>query len=351
LRAIVFADAHTHNYQSHSVTLPSGNNSRLEDGLNAIAQVESYAKSHGIELILFLGDVFQARGLVSVSVFNQTFEAYERLSKVAELVMVVGNHDLASMYGNIHSIQTFSRFAEVIDTPRTVRKLGIDFCGIPFSSNAEEVKAHIKEFASGPNPKVLLLHQGIDGAFALGDITLYESLKKEDLLWRNFEYVFSGHYHMRQWLGLNIMYPGCLYPLTFADVNDPKGFLDVNFRNHTVKFVEVKAPKFVSVEWKDFKDGKPEIWEAIEGNIVKVYVRDGTNIDEVKQTVLAVKPSSLVVEVEKPVSFQKRTELSIAMGTDELIEQYVKSDVVPTEGYNKEELIKVGREIVRAVGQ
>ena len=351
MRALIFADSHLHNYQQHSVVLPNGNNSRLQDGLDAIQQIETYAKAYSIELIIFVGDVFQSRGLVSVSVFNQTFEAFERLSKVAELLMVVGNHDLASMFGNVHSIKTFSRFAEVIDEPRAVKKLGIDFCGIPFSNRAEDVREIIKQMAERPNPKVLLLHQGIDGAFALGDITLYESLKKDDLMWRNFEYVFSGHYHMRQWLGFNSMYIGCTYPLTFADVGNKKGFLDVNFRNKTVKFVEVNAPKFVHVEWKDFKEGKSNVWDAIEGNIVKVFVRDGTNIEEVKQTFAAVKPRSIVVEVEKPISFQKRTELSISMGTDELIEKYVRSDVVNVEGFDVEELIKVGREIVRTSEQ
>lgn len=347
MRAILFADTHTHNYQSHSVILPNGNNSRLQDGLFAIQQVEVYAKAYGIELILFLGDVFRARGLVSVSVFNQSFEAFERLSKVARLVMLVGNHDLASMYNNIHSVKTFSRFAEIIDEPRVVKELGINFCGIPFNSRAEEVKESIKQMAGQPNPKVLLLHQGIDGASALGDITLYESLKKDDLMWRDFEYVFAGHYHMRQWLGFNSMYVGCLYPLTFADLGSPKGFLDVNFRNKTIKFIEVTAPKFVHVEWKDFKDGKPAVWDSIEGNIVKVFVHDGTNIEEVKQTMMAIKPLSLVVEVERPTTFQKRTEMSITMSEDELIERYVRSDVVSVEGLDAEELIRVGREIVR----
>jgi DNA repair exonuclease SbcCD nuclease subunit len=351
LRAIVFADAHLHNYQSHSVVLANGNNSRLEDGLNAIKQIETYAKAYNIELIIFLGDVFQQRGLVSINVFNQTYDAFERLSQIAELIMVVGNHDLASMYGNVHSVKTFSRFAEVIDTPRSFKTQGIDFCGIPFSSNAETVKNAIKEMSERSNPKVLLLHQGIDGAFALGDVALYESLKKEDLMWRNFAYVFAGHYHMRQWLGLNSMYVGCLYPLTFADAGDPKGFLDVNFRTNTVKFIEIQAPKFVNMEWTDFKAGKPDIWQNIEGNIVKVFVRDQTNIEEVKQSILAIHPTSLVVEVDKPISYQKRAELSISDGTDVLIEKYVKSDVVNIEGYNLEELVKVGREIVRVTGQ
>jgi hypothetical protein len=147
------------------------------------------------------------------------------------------------------------------------------------------------------------------------------------------------------------MYVGSLYPLTFADVNDPKGFLDVNFRNNTVKFIETNAPKFVYIEWADFKAGKPEVWQGIENNIVKVFVRDQTNVEEVKRTVLAIKPRSLVIEVDKPISYQKRTELSISDGTDVLIEKYVKSDVVNIEGYNLEELIKIGREIVRVTGQ
>ena len=350
MRAIIFADPHLHNYQSHSTILPDGRNSRLVDGLNAIDQVKDYARGHGIELVIMLGDLFQTRGLVNVGVFNQAHESMRQMSEHSEEILVVGNHDLASMYGNVHSIKTFNRFAEVVDEPRVIRKLGIDFCCIPFSSRAEEVRETIKEMSQRPNPKVLLLHQGIDGAYALGDIVLQESLTKEDLCWRDFDFVFAGHYHMRQWLGYNSMYPGCLYPLTFADANQPRGFLDVNFRNRTVKFVEVKAPKFITIEWADFKEGNPNVWDRVEGNIVKVFVRDGTNIEDVKQTINAIKPQSLVVEVDKPISFQKRTELSISMGTDELVEKYVRSDVIDTEMFDEEELIRIGREIVRGAG-
>jgi len=350
MRALILADLHLHNYQSHSVILQDGRNSRLVDGLNSLEQVHDYARGHGIELIIILGDIFQQRGLVNVGIFNQAHESLSRMSKTSELLLVVGNHDLASMYGNVHSSETFKEFATVADVPQVVRKLGIDFCCVPFSSKAEEVRETIKEMSQRPNPKVLLLHQGIDGAYALGDVVLQESLTKEDLCWWDFDFVFAGHYHMRQWLGYNSLYPGCLYPLTFADANQPRGFLDVNFRNRTAKFVETKAPRFVTIEWSDFKDGHPDVWDKVEGNIVKVFVRDGTNMEEVKQTVGAINPQSLVVEIDRPVSFQKRTELSISMGTDELVEKYVHSAEVDTEMFDDEELVRIGREIVRSAG-
>lgn len=349
LRALVFSDPHHHNWQQHSTVDDRGLNSRLLDSLNAVDQVRRHAVANSIPLVICLGDVFHSRGLVSVSVFNQVYQAYKSLSEVADLMILVGNHDYAALNGNVHSTQTFSSFATVIDEPGSHRVGGVDFCAVPYRENPHIVVKSIQQMAERSNPKVLLLHQGISGGMTSAyPVVLDRGIQRDDLRWWDFKFVFLGHYHVRQWLGRNSLYAGSLYPQSFGDVGLPKGFLDVDFGSDTVDFIETRGvPQFVRVEWEDVKAGVHEVWAAMSGNIVHVTVRDRTPVDEVKDTVRKSDPRSFIVEIQRQKEESKRrTDLDVSMSLNEMVDRYVQSGLADTEDYEIDRLVSVGKDIV-----
>lgn len=347
IRFVAFSDAHFNAWASHSVTLSSGINSRLQDGLDCLQELTDYVVREHIPLVVFCGDLFHTRGTIQVRTFNETYNAISELARYCTIILIPGNHDQANREGDVHSIETIKKVGHVLDTPSSVKVGQLEVCGHPFTLDVESLKHHIIDFSAKPGEKVLILHQGVAGGFATSDYIPPEELGREDLRWWDFKYVLLGHYHQRQYLGYNSLYVGSFYAHNFNDVGQAKGFLDVDTSRNIIRFIPTHAPTFQDINWKLFVDGDPETWSRLRGNIVRVTVPHGVGVDEVKTLLGNADVRGIVSQPQHELTNDIRVELSPSDPITKMIEDYVNSGVQDACECETHTLIRVGQEIVK----
>jgi hypothetical protein len=93
-------------------------------------------------------------------------------------------------------------------------------------------------------------------------------------LFQRYEKVLSGHFHCKQDKD-NIYYLGTQYQITFADLDDPKGFHILDTETRELEFIENPFRMFHTVKYND-KEGPIELEELdfsyMNGCYVKVFV-------------------------------------------------------------------------------
>jgi metallophosphoesterase superfamily enzyme len=68
----------------------------LEDVGRLMSYIEEICLGNKVDRIVFLGDQHHHHGVMHVKVVKFWTDAIQRLSKLAEVVLMVGNHDLAN---------------------------------------------------------------------------------------------------------------------------------------------------------------------------------------------------------------------------------------------------------------
>src|SRR4051812_7811029 len=96
LRKILkFSDVHLHNYK----TFNNRDKSRLDVGLDIVREIYRYANEHGIDVLCFAGDWFNAQGDIPAIVVNRSvsliLEMADKYPHI-ECYAISGNHDHSS---------------------------------------------------------------------------------------------------------------------------------------------------------------------------------------------------------------------------------------------------------------
>ena len=90
-------------------------------------------------------------------------------------------------------------------------------------------------------------------------------------LFNRYEQVYSGHFHCRQEKD-NIYYFGTQYQITFADLNDTKGFHVLDTDTRELEFIENPFKMFHTLSYND-KDGPIDV-DALDVSYLKdTYVK------------------------------------------------------------------------------
>jgi len=325
-------------------------NSRLKNGLDAFDQLISYVEEHKIPVVTFSGDLFHSRGVIQVQTWNEVLRRMKILSRICSIVLVPGNHDQATIIGEVHALEALKELDNiyVLDTPSHVVLEGVTYCGMPYTKDVTTSCAQIESLTSLPNPKVLLLHQGVAGAFATPGFSPDSDLTKEMLLSDQFTYVLLGDYHMRQFLSANAFYVGALWPHNFNDVGSPKGFVDVNIEEDTISFIESLAPRFVDIDLTKLAEDANE-WAKVKGNIVRVRVPEGSNVVQIRERLLAAEPFSIAIDIQRKTSAVERIRIESAASLEEAAVRFLESPHVDKKGLDESRLRTLGVEYLSKV--
>jgi DNA repair exonuclease SbcCD nuclease subunit len=198
------------------------------------------------DILVHGGDVFD-RSSVAPSVAYQAFEPLRRVAERGVPVFIVpGNHERSRL--------PHARFAphdqiHVFAAPRTiavaVRGLTIALAGFPYERR--DVRTTFGERlertawrGETPTVRVLCVHHCVEGAtVGPGDYvftTAADVIRARDLP-REFAAVLSGHIHRhqvlttdlaRQPLPTPVLYPGSIERTSFAEMDEPKGYIMVH---------------------------------------------------------------------------------------------------------------------------
>lgn len=233
-RAAVFTDIHfgmRQNSKAHN-----------EDCAAYVKWFCETARKHDCDTAIFMGDWHHHRATVNVSTLNYTVDAVNHISKNFErFFFIPGNHDLYY---------------------REKRDLN----SVPFLKNLKNVILVNDVYTEGETSLVPWLvgdewtkMRKLDSRYVFGHFEL-PSFKMNAMVempdhgglnsghFPNQEYVFSGHFHLRQQRG-NVHYTGNAFPHNFADAwDDDRGMMILDWGSSPQYIAWPNAPKFRTIE-------------------------------------------------------------------------------------------------------
>lgn len=275
--------------------------------------------------LFFLGDLFDNRISLDLTVINLAVEIFEELTKYIECHILLGNHDQRMMKDpTINGIATIRNISNLYtySAPTTLDINGIKIGIMPWlSSKDEEIK-------------VLKSFNGYDYVFCHSDLNgcrtqLYPTrpINKNLLEIEDFSgigRVFSGHIHIRQTIN-NFTFVGCPYHLDRNDVGNIKGIHVINLKNKKEFFIENDfSPEFIKISLKeptDLEKLKTEI------NNEKINYIDL----EISKTLLLNNPK-IKLEIDK---LQNKNRISSIEMLNDIIEQEKVNETIKKNIKNK----------------
>lgn len=265
MRILVFSDLHAHAFRPYSEVLPNGRNSRLQDILDILEQIYLACKVLSVDGVVFGGDLFHARSVISVATFNDVYEAIAKIKNIVKFfVMLVGNHDQSNKLGTIHSTKTFNAVVDVIDKPRwytgVTETEAINILALPFTDYKDDLVGMIEEQTTKPvleslepGRRMMLGHFGVSGAEPGANFVLVspDLITLPQLKPNLFDEIFLGHYHKSQELLNNARYIGATHQHNWGDAEQIRGVwiwdTDRTGKYSIASQLQLKAPKFVRV--------------------------------------------------------------------------------------------------------
>ena len=360
MKILIFSDLHIHPHKRSS--------ERLEDCLKALDWVFASAKERGIKNIVFLGDLFHDRQKIDVLAYQKTFDIFSRNLEGSgiKLTLLLGNHDLWHYQRlDISSVNPLRALpgVRVVDEPSVVRLSeggeGFFMGFLPYTHNPiEDLKKVEKEWAKAAqadSTKVLGGHIAVDGATwnvrhgTLSDVVVEhegDMVKVGPDIFRKWDRVFLGHYHIPQKMDEKVEYVGSPLQLSFGEADQDKHIVAYDTSDDSVEYIDNDfSPKHLII-------GEDEIEEAdLKGNFVRLEVDDmtGSRMHKVRQEMVEARGvSSLEIKQrQRNETHIIQDAKSIMKNEDEMIEKYVEQ--AAPEGLDRETLVKIGTDICHRV--
>jgi exonuclease SbcD len=228
-----------------------GRRRRGFDFLANYATALAPAFSGDVDLVIHGGDVFN-RSAPHASIAHAAYEPLKRVADLGIPVFVVpGNHERSRLP---HSPLLVHRNIHIFDVPRTfVAEVGgtrVALSGFPYER--DDVRATFTDLVErtrwrecGDARRLLCIHHCVEGAtVGPGNFTFTTAsdvVRARDVS-RSFSAVLSGHIHRHQVLTADldgrplaapILYPGSIERTSFAEMDEPKGFMMVELDGRT----------------------------------------------------------------------------------------------------------------------
>jgi len=296
IRVLHFADSHIGMENYGGIDAKSGLNQRVVDFLRRMDEIVAYARDHDADLIIFAGDAFKNRKPEPTLQREFAYRITD-LAKIAPVVLLVGNHDLATAAAKASSIDIY----HTLDVPNVW--VGMDYEGRVIHTKRGDVfvatapypvRARLLERDSGDDanplrslkdvdeqiqgvmdsildglaqeadahgdmPRLLTGHFAVSGAIPGAERALMLGrdidVPKRSVADDRWDYVALGHIHKHQNLthGLldapPVVYSGSIERIDFGEEKDPKGFCWVELAREETRwqFVELNARRFVTI--------------------------------------------------------------------------------------------------------
>lgn len=244
-----------------------------------------------IKDILFLGDFFDNRTEISVQTIHIASQIIEKF-KNFNLFMIIGNHD--AYYKNrsdVHSLGLVRGYENItlIDKNLEFESFNKRVLMVPWNS---DIPNNTYDYIFG--------HFEIQ-TFKMNNYTVCNhGLNPLDMLTKNTNAVFSGHFHNRNSKKYNegsIHYVGSCFPLDFSDEANVKGYHILDIETGTLDFFENKvSPNFVKVYISKIKSLDVD---SIKNNIVKLVVDEeveDAKLEKVTNIINKLKPWQLTID-------------------------------------------------------
>ena len=200
------------------------------------------------DIIVHLGDLFDNRNIVPIDLLNYGMSVVEKISEIAPLHILVGNHDCwHKSSSDITTIKPFKYIPNVFiyDKPTKIRFGELDLLMMPFIENKKDQIEVIKD---NMDCHYLFCHSDLNGAKMHLSSAAHKNQDKIDINeFSNFIKVFSGHLHIVQH-SRNFTFVGNNFQMDRNDYGDQKGIFVLDLETGIDEFIKNElSPVFVKV--------------------------------------------------------------------------------------------------------
>jgi DNA repair exonuclease SbcCD nuclease subunit len=316
MKILFFSDLHLHNHQPFHTIMPSGRNSRLQDGLNVLSEISAYCCWNDIDYVIFAGDLFENWRSLDIDVLNCAYEGILNIRRSCkEFFLLVGNHDQYSNTGNVITLAPFRHSCEVIwqAEKREVGDIKIFFN--PFKEDVRKFKKYISDVNCAD---LMVFHQPIKEALLPGtNMPLNKGVSVEDLQVGKFRMCIGGDVHKRQTLMNCVHYLGSPMQLDFSEAGEKKGFTVLYTEDWSLEFVEVTcAPRFFYFQSIDeYESRKDEVRKQMDFVKIRCSQEEG---ELVKKEITHLKIIPIIQDVKRVQRIKEET------SDLEILKEYVK---------------------------
>ncbi len=234
-----------------------------------------YIENNNIQTVLHLGDLVDRRKFINFKILKAWRTRFmDRFrSNKTDVRFIVGNHDTYHRNNSKTNAieELFSEYPFPIYTfPRELELEGLNVALIPWinDDNYEDTL----NFIHDTKAQICFGHLELAGfEMDLGNVC-HTGLDRN--LFNKFDMTISGHFHHKSTDGC-IWYLGTQYQITWADVDDPKGFHVFDTETRKLEFIENPFKLFHNLVYDD-KDPAFDIaaidYGKYKDNYVKVAV-------------------------------------------------------------------------------
>ena len=230
-----------------------------------------YLEENDIKTVIHAGDLMDRRKFVNFSILNQVRARF--INKLKEnnidFHCILGNHDV--YYRNTNNVNSvselFSNDINIYETPSIQNFDGLDIALVPWvnKENREECIKFIKTAAA----PILVGHLELNGYQVMRGVKYSGGMDSK--IFERYEKVLSGHFHCRQEKD-NVYYMGTQYQITFADLEERKGFHVLDTETREIEFIENPNKMFHKLYYND-EEGPIDSKNLDFGDLTDCYVR------------------------------------------------------------------------------
>jgi len=354
-----------------------------------------------VDLFLISGDVFHSPRPYSNDFVFFSEQIGRLTGRGVKVVVIAGNHDkpksrdfdhqlsaLVKVHApNFYFLQNLPDEPLIIDLEEKSTKVGIvalpyveprfveELC-VPYNSFVRGEIKRLLDFDSlgDVDFKILVAHLVVSGAVVREIPSLYlrdPRVGRDDLLFKEFDYVALGHVHQHQRLADNMYYCGSIERLDFSEINDEKFFNIVNLSGEglTVNEIPLSLRPMYRISYDKLSSVEDPIGEVIEfikrwgveqGSIVKLVISGDLHaVGRLKRSVnvlerkleddLNIVGYDLEIRSRRIYGDIKKYSAELKYNLREIILDYVRSLTGVSEDVKKRAL-KFAEEIIDEVG-
>jgi DNA repair exonuclease SbcCD nuclease subunit len=229
-KAAAFTDIH--------FGLKSNSLQHNQDCANFVEWFIREAKASGCETCFFLGDYNHTRAAINIQTLQFGLRSLERLSQEFDRVyFIAGNHDLYYRdKRDVHSVEWAKHLPNVTIIDNWFESGNVVIAPWLVGEDWRRLETMTGKYLFG---HFELPHFILNAMIEMPD---HGELQLSHL--KNFDYVFSGHFHKRQQRG-NVVYIGNAFPHNYSDVNDDdRGMMILEWGGTPEYRTWPDAPKF-----------------------------------------------------------------------------------------------------------
>lgn len=305
--------------------------------------------------VRILGDLFDCRNNINVRTLNvvlEVFDWFEVNNPKIIFTMFPGNHDVYYRNKNdVNSMKVLKNRKNVVlyENLHVETIKGKRILSVPWLVENTEDEMRFKELCESKTEKfdLCLGHFEIKG-FEINK-GQYDETGKDLGTFKNFNRVFSGHYHIRSTIG-KISYLGCPYQLTWGDYEDIKGIHIYDLEANTTELVENNdSPIHVKITIDDILTRNLVVLKKIKGNYIKLIIdkkMSDTFLVQAQAKIESLIPLKLDIENTVIEEIEEKDGINISKTNDPIsfLIEYV-DNIELDEGIEKNDLKKYLGEI------